>query len=35
IKNGKIVANGRTEEIIKDQSLENLFIELLNEHDVL
>jgi len=31
IKNGKIVANGRTEEIIKDQSLENLFIELLNE----
>ena len=31
IKNGKIVANGLTEDIIKDQSLENLFIELLKE----
>lgn len=31
IKQGKIVANGLTEEIIKDRSLENLFIELLNE----
>lgn len=31
IKNGKIVSNGLTEEVIKDQSLENLFIELLNE----
>jgi ABC-2 type transport system ATP-binding protein len=31
IKNGKIVANGLTEEIIKDNSLENIFIDLLNE----
>ncbi|MDT8337374.1 MAG: ABC transporter ATP-binding protein, partial [Candidatus Izemoplasmatales bacterium] len=31
IKNGKIVADGRTEDIIKDQSLENIFIELLKE----
>ncbi len=31
IKNGKIVSNGLTEEVIKDQSLEHLFIELLNE----
>lgn len=31
IKNGKIVANGLTEEIVKDNSLENIFIELLNE----
>jgi ABC-2 type transport system ATP-binding protein len=31
IKNGKIVANGRTEDIIKDQSLEHIFIELLQE----
>ena len=31
IKNGKIVANGLTEEIVKDNSLENMFIELLNE----
>ncbi|MGD9761197.1 MAG: ABC transporter ATP-binding protein [Candidatus Izemoplasmatales bacterium] len=31
IKNGKIVANGSTEEIIKDNSLEQIFIDLLNE----
>lgn len=31
IKNGKIVANGITSEVIKDKSLENLFIELLSE----
>jgi len=31
IKNGKIVANGLTEEIIKDNSLEHIFIDLLNE----
>ncbi|MDD3712859.1 MAG: ABC transporter ATP-binding protein [Candidatus Izemoplasmatales bacterium] len=31
IKNGKIVANGLTEEIVKDNSLENIFLELLNE----
>lgn len=31
IKNGKIVSNGLTSEVIKDQSLENIFIELLNE----
>jgi ABC-2 type transport system ATP-binding protein len=31
IKNGKLVANGRTEEVIKDKSLENIFIDLLNE----
>jgi len=31
IKNGKIVSNGLTGEVIKDKSLENIFIELLNE----
>jgi len=31
IKNGRIVANGTTEEIIKDKSLENIFIDLLQE----
>ena len=31
IKNGKIVANGYTEDIIKDNSLEHIFIDLLNE----
>ncbi len=31
IKQGKIVANGSTETVIKDQSLENIFMELLNE----
>lgn len=31
IKNGKIVANGKTEDIIKDETLENIFIDLLKE----
>ncbi len=31
IKNGKIVANGLTEDVIKDESLEQIFMELLNE----
>ncbi len=31
IKQGKIVANGLTAEVIKDKSLENLFLELLSE----
>ncbi len=31
IKSGKIVANGLTHDVIKDQSLENIFLELLNE----
>lgn len=31
IKQGEIVANGKTETVIKDQSLENIFMELLNE----
>jgi ABC-2 type transport system ATP-binding protein len=31
IKNGKIVANGKTSEVIKDKSLENIFIELLSD----
>ena len=31
IKQGKIVANGNTESVIKDQGLENIFMELLNE----
>ncbi len=31
IKQGKIVANGETEDVIKDQSLEHIFLELLNE----
>ncbi len=31
IKNGSIVANGLTEEVIKNESLEEIFMELLNE----
>jgi ABC-2 type transport system ATP-binding protein len=31
IKQGKIVANGLTEKIISDQSLENIFMEIANE----
>jgi ABC-2 type transport system ATP-binding protein len=31
IRNGKIVANGLTLDVIKDKSLENIFIDLLNE----
>ncbi len=31
IKQGKIVANGNTQEIIKDQSLEHIFLELIKE----
>lgn len=31
IKNGKIVSNGRTEDVIKDESLEQIFMELSNE----
>ena len=31
IKNGKIITKGKTEEIIKDESLENIFLELLKE----
>ena len=31
IKQGKIVANGSTESVIKDNSLEEIFLELLNE----
>ncbi|MFO7968786.1 MAG: ABC transporter ATP-binding protein [Candidatus Izemoplasmatales bacterium] len=31
IKNAKIVTNGDTEKIIKDESLENIFLELLKE----
>lgn len=31
IKNGKIVANGKTEDIIKDETLESIFIDLLKE----
>jgi len=31
IKQGKIVANGLTEDVIKDQSLEHIFLEILNE----
>jgi ABC-2 type transport system ATP-binding protein len=31
IKQGKIVANGDTNKVIKDESLENIFMELLNE----
>jgi len=31
IKNGKIVANGLTENVIKNESLEQIFLELLNE----
>ena len=31
IKNGKIVANGNTEDIVKDETLENIFIDLLKE----
>lgn len=31
IKQGKIVANGLTESVIKDQSLEHIFLEMLNE----
>lgn len=31
IKQGKIVANGLTQDIIKDQSLEDLFLELIRE----
>ncbi|XMB72415.1 ABC transporter ATP-binding protein [Mycoplasmatota bacterium WC30] len=35
IQNGKIVANGSTENVIKDQSLEHIFLGLLNEEHVL
>ncbi len=35
IQKGKIVANGSTENVIKDQSLEHIFLELLNEENVL
>ncbi len=31
IKQGKIVANGNTQDIIKDQSLEHIFLELIKE----
>lgn len=31
IKNGSIVANGKTEEVIQNESLEQIFMELLNE----
>jgi len=31
IKQGRIVANGLTHDVIKDQSLEDIFLELLNE----
>ena len=31
IKNGKIVADGLTEEVIKDKSLENIFLDLLKD----
>lgn len=31
IKNGSIVANGETEDVIKNESLEQIFMELLNE----
>ncbi len=31
IKKGEIVANGSTESVIKDQSLEHIFLEMLNE----
>ncbi len=31
IKQGKLVANGPTEEVIKNESLEQIFLELLNE----
>ncbi len=31
IKQGKIVANGLTHDVIKDQSLEEIFLEILNE----
>lgn len=31
IKQGKIVANGLTEDVVKDQSLEHIFLEILNE----
>ena len=34
IKKGKIVAQGPTESVIKDNSLEEIFLELLNETDV-
>ncbi len=34
IKKGKIVAHGPTESVIKDNSLEEIFLELLNETDV-
>jgi ABC-2 type transport system ATP-binding protein len=34
IKQGKIVSNGPTENVIKDNSLEEIFLELLNEGNV-
>ena len=34
IKKGKIIANGLTEKVIKDNSLEEIFLELLSEENV-